>query len=106
MDVHGVAEPGGLDHGERLGTAHARLAVQHDLASCGSEASAWPERISPLGISTEPGICTISYSFGSRTSTRWIAFSALSQSLSSLTVMVEPTTASAASSEIAPQKSS
>ena len=38
--------------------------------SCGSFSRAAPDRNSPLGISVAPGIETISYSFGSRTSIR------------------------------------
>ena len=67
-------------------------------------------RKSPLGISTEPGIWLISYSFGSRTSTstksRVPSSRSLSMCSSVVTEIVEPAAASAASSEIAPQKAS
>src|SRR5215831_1930256 len=74
--------------------------------SCGIFSSAAPERNSPLGISVAPGIETISYSFGSRTSTRKILSPASSMPFRSVAVIVDPTTASAASSETAPQNAS
>src|SRR5256885_16404524 len=74
--------------------------------SCGSSASALPIRISFLGTSTEPGMRTISYSAGSRTSTRCTDLPASSQSRSSGAVIVEPTVAATASSETAPPKAS
>ena len=65
-------------------------------------------RNSPLGISTEPGIWLISYSLGSRTSTstksRLPSSRSLSIDSSWVTEIVDPAAASAASSEIAPQK--
>ena len=82
LDVHRVGEAGRLERGERLGRADAGLAVQHDLLVLrAASASASPERISPLGISVAPGIWTISYSAGSRTSTRKMSLPASSQSL-------------------------
>src|SRR6266536_252432 len=58
--------------------------------SWGRLARALPETISPLGSSREPGILTISYSAGSRTSTSSIDLPASIQSFSSLVVIVGP----------------
>ncbi len=59
-----------------------------------------------MGISTAPGIETISYSFGSLTSTRKMSSFRSSMALSSAAVIVEPDAASCASAETAPQKAS
>src|SRR3954452_12653851 len=76
--------------------------------SCGNFSSATPVWKSAFGISTEPGIRLISYSFGSRTSISTKSFSpwslSLIHSLSCFTDTVDPTAASAASSVRAPQK--
>ena len=72
--------------------------------SFGSCASARPERISSLGISYAPGMGTISYSFGSRTSMSSKSLPASIISLSSSTVIVEPAAASWASTDTTPQK--
>ena len=65
-------------------------------------------RNSPFGIRIESGIWLISYSLGSRTSmstkSRVPSARSLSMCSSWTTEMVEPAAASAASSEIAPQK--
>src|SRR5215472_12821690 len=74
--------------------------------SCGRRSSAAPDRNSPLGIRVAPGIETISYSFGSLTSTRKMLSPLSSMSLSSLAEIVEPAAACAASSETTPQNSS
>src|SRR5216684_3067300 len=57
--------------------------------SWGSRSRAAPDRNSPFGISTEPGIDTISYSFGSRTSTRNMLSSPSSIPLSWRALIVE-----------------
>ena len=74
--------------------------------SCGSFSRAAPETNSPLGMSVAPGMETISYSFGSRTSMRKMGSPASSMAARSLALIVEPWTASAASSDTAPQNSS
>src|SRR5689334_23484049 len=55
-----------------------------------SSASRDPLRMSPLGMSTEPGIAMISYSAGSRTSSSMSFSPASIFSLSSVAVIVEP----------------
>ena len=70
LHVHGVAEAGALQHRQRLRRADAGLAVQDDLLVLRQLGERDAVRISPFGISTAPGIWTISYSAGSRTSTR------------------------------------
>jgi len=79
--------------------------------SCGSLPSASPDRNSPFGIRTAPGIATISNSFGSRTSTSTKSspdpFSRASIiALRSRTEIVELRAASAASLLIVPQNAS
>src|SRR6266851_2813018 len=74
--------------------------------SCGSRSSAAPETNSPLGMSVAPGMDTISYSFGSLTSTTKMSSPRSSMAFSSRAVIVEPTTACCASSDTAPQNSS
>ena len=69
-------------------------------------ASASPERMSPFGISTEPGIETISYSFCSRTSTSRKSSPASILAFRSRAEMVWPVAAAAASSDSVPQKAS
>src|SRR3954447_2863416 len=87
-----------------------RTPVLQCMTTClsdGSCSSAEPLRKSPLGMSTEPGILLISYSLGSRTSTRTKSRSPLSRSLSHcsnvVTEIVASAAASAASSLTAPQ---
>ena len=79
-------------------------------STAGNFSRADPLRKSPLGISTEPGILLMSYSLGSRTSTRTKSRLPSSRSLSMLsnctTEIVEPAAASAASVDTAPQKAS
>ncbi len=65
-----------------------------------------PIRNSFFGISRAPGMETISYSFGSRTSMMSIFSSASIHSLSCAGVIVEPAAACWASSETTPQKAS
>src|SRR5580700_7851886 len=74
--------------------------------SCGSRSRAAPDTNSPLGMSVARGRETISYSFGARTSTRKMLSPASSMAARSLALIVEPMTASAASSDTAPQNSS
>src|SRR2546430_3035288 len=74
--------------------------------SWGRLASALPDRISPLGTSREPGIETISYSAGSRTSTSSIGVPASIPSLSPVVVIVQPRAAEDASSDTTPQQAS
>ena len=108
-DVHGVGVAGALER-PRAPRRSGRRSCSAGRPACpaGSCSSALPLRNSPLGISTEPGIWLISYSFGSRTSTSTKSRLPFSRSLSMrsswVTEIVEPAAASAASSEIAPQK--
>jgi hypothetical protein len=101
--VNGVTEAGCLHSSKRLGRSGTGLAVQHDrpvLRQLGQ---------GPTGedlVSLAPGIATISYSFGSRTSINSKSLPASIMSLSSSTVMVAPSAASDAASETTPQKSS
>src|ERR1019366_1616512 len=74
--------------------------------SCGSRERASPVRNWSLGMSTAPGIETISYSFGSRTSTRKMSSSASSIAFSSAAVIVDPDAACWASADTVPQNAS
>ncbi len=74
--------------------------------SWGRSWRALPIRNSFFGISLAPGIETISYSFGSRTSMISIFSSVSIHSLSCCGVIVEPAAASWASSDTTPQNAS
>ena len=108
-DMDSIGVPGALDDCERLSRPDPGLAVGSTIClSAGSLPSADPSRNSPLGIRTDPGILLISYSLGSRTSTRTKSRSPFSRSFSQfssvVTLIVESTAASVASSLSAPQK--
>src|SRR5262249_31686637 len=94
----GPGEPGGLSATRSSALRTPVLQCRTILRSCGRAWRALPIRNSFFGISFAPGMETISYSFGSRTSMISI-FSSLSiHSLSCAGVIVDPAAACCASS--------
>src|SRR5579875_3424498 len=105
-DVHRVGEPGVLDHRQRLGRARAALAVQHDPLVLRQPLQRRAGGELALRDQRGAGMETISYSFGSRTSTRKMSSPASSIAARSLALIVAPSAAAAASADTVPQNCS